>query len=67
MFASDGVAEVHAKSDVSDAANAASAVSVANAADAANAATTATRGGIGKSMWGIHPSCVRLRQLWLYD
>merc|ERR1739838_127266 len=25
------------------------------------------RGGIGKSIWGIHPSCVRLRQLWLYD
>ena len=25
------------------------------------------RGGIGKSIWGSHPSCVRLRQLWLYD
>ena len=27
----------------------------------------ATRGGIGKSIWGSHPSCVRLRQLCLYD
>ena len=25
------------------------------------------RGGLGKSIWGSHPSCVRLRQLWLYD
>ena len=29
--------------------------------------THLSRGGIGKSIRGSYPSCVRLRQLWLYD
>ena len=29
-------------------------------------ATDLPKGGIGKSIWGSYPSCVRLRQLWLY-